>query len=377
MYLYTCSLQEEVQVATSFQHEPDLDGDLCVVTPPLSNTAVQVRGIRECHYFTRSFWEGHWILFLHPVPFFFSEIKYSWVFNGQRSFLQQDARRFISQRTGNLYVAKVEASDAGNYTCAVRNMMTNATVLSSPTPVVVRRDVMGEYEPKIEVQFPDTLHISKGSSVKLECFALGNPVPSISWRRADGNPLPGKIKINHSSGVLEIPYFRPEDAGVYECVAENSRGRNVARGQLLFQNVEHLHWVQTLKDAHMAIDANLQWECKASGKPRPAYRWLKNGQPLTPEGRIHVEDGRLTISSITLLDSGMFQCVAETEHGAAYASAELKVVASPPDFTRWPVKKSTVMQRGSEVVLECRPHASPRAAISWWRGGELLQGGKR
>lgn len=33
--------------------------------------------------------------------------------------------------------------------------------------------VMGEYEPKIEVQFPDTLRVSKGSSVKLECFALG------------------------------------------------------------------------------------------------------------------------------------------------------------------------------------------------------------
>lgn len=74
-----------------------------------------------------------------PVPII-PEIKYSWVFNGQRSFLQQDARRFISQKTGNLYIAKVEASDAGNYTCAVRNMMTNSTVFSSPTPVVVRRD---------------------------------------------------------------------------------------------------------------------------------------------------------------------------------------------------------------------------------------------
>lgn len=70
---------------------------------------------------------------------------------------------------------------------------------------------------------------------------LHSPVPSISWRRADGNPLPGKIKINHSSGVLEIPYFRPEDAGVYECVAENSRGRNVARGQLLFHSKNHVH----------------------------------------------------------------------------------------------------------------------------------------
>ncbi|XP_029288438.1 contactin-4 isoform X2 [Cottoperca gobio] len=322
--------------------------------------------------------EGQAVVLLCGPPPHYGEIKYSWVSNGQRSLLQQDARRFISQRTGNLYIAKVEASDAGNYTCVVRNMMTNTTVLSSPTPVVVRRDVvMGEYEPKIEVQFPDTLHISKGSSVKLECFALGNPVPTISWRRADGNPFPGKIKINHSSGVLEIPYFRPEDAGVYECVAENSRGRNVARGQLLFHNVEHLQWVQTLKDAHMAIDANLQWECKASGKPRPTYKWMKNGHPMTAEERIHVEAGRLTISRINLLDSGMYQCVAETEHGAVYASAELKVVASPPDFTRWPVKKSTVIQRGGEVVLECRPHASPRATISWWRGGEPLKDSKR
>ncbi|XP_025763270.1 contactin-4 isoform X1 [Oreochromis niloticus] len=316
--------------------------------------------------------EGQAVVLLCGPPPHYGEIKYSWVFNGQRNFLQQDARRFISQKTGNLYIAKVEASDAGNYTCAVRNMMTNSTVFSSPTPVVVRRDVvMGEYEPKIEVQFPDTLHVSKGSSVKLECFALGNPVPSISWRRADGNPLPGKIKINHSSGVLEIPYFRPEDAGMYECVAENSRGRNVARGQLIFHSAEHLQWVQTLKDAHMAIDANLQWECKAIGKPRPTYRWLKNGQSLKAEERIHLEAGRLTIPKISLSDSGMYQCVAENEHGSVYASAELKVVASPPDFTRRPVKKSTVIQRGGEVVLECRPHASPRATISWWREGGM------
>lgn len=33
--------------------------------------------------------------------------------------------------------------------------------------------VMGEYEPKIEVQFPEFVHVAKGSTIKLECFALG------------------------------------------------------------------------------------------------------------------------------------------------------------------------------------------------------------
>lgn len=51
----------------------------------------------------------------------------------------------------------------------------------------------------------------------------------------------------------------------------------------LCADVEHLHWVQTLRDAHMVIDARLQWDCKAVGKPRPTYKWLKNGQPLTAE----------------------------------------------------------------------------------------------
>lgn len=56
---------------------------------------------------------------------------------------------------------------------------------------------------------------------------------------------------------------------------------------IFFTDVEHLHWVQTLKDAQMAIDANLQWECKAVGKPRPTYRWLKNGELLTAQVRCY------------------------------------------------------------------------------------------
>lgn len=36
--------------------------------------------------------------------------------------------------------------------------------------------VMGEYEPKIEVQFPEVVPVAKSSTVKLECFALGKYV---------------------------------------------------------------------------------------------------------------------------------------------------------------------------------------------------------
>lgn len=61
-----------------------------------------------------------------------------------------------------------------------------------------------------------------------------SPVPTIIWRRADGKPIARKARRHKSNGILEIPNFQQEDAGLYECVAENSRGKNVARGQLTF-----------------------------------------------------------------------------------------------------------------------------------------------
>lgn len=85
-------------------------------------------------------------------------MKFSWVVDGQRGFLRQDARRFISQKTGDLYIAKVEASDAGNYTCTVRNVMTNRTAFSSPTPVVVRRDGKKTFRGRTNVEETSVFH---------------------------------------------------------------------------------------------------------------------------------------------------------------------------------------------------------------------------
>ncbi|NWV53766.1 CNTN3 protein, partial [Daphoenositta chrysoptera] len=102
------------------------------------------------------------------------DLSFAWIFNEYPSFVQEDSRRFVSQETGHLYIAKVEPSDVGNYSCVVTSPASPGPVLGSPTPLVLRTDgVMGEYEPKIEVQFPETLPAAKGSTVKLECFALG------------------------------------------------------------------------------------------------------------------------------------------------------------------------------------------------------------
>ncbi|XP_061641405.1 contactin-3 [Phyllopteryx taeniolatus] len=320
--------------------------------------------------------EGQGVVLLCGPPAHSGELTFAWIFNQYPHFVQQDNHRFISQETGSLYIAKVEPSDVGNYTCVVNNTITKERVLSSPTPLVLRSDgVMGEYEPKIEVHFPDSIPAANESLVKLECFALGNPVPEISWRRTSGVPFPSKVKMKNSNAVLEIPNFQQEDAGTYECIAENRRGKNAARGRISFHAKPH--WFQTMADTVLSIHQKLFWECKANGKPKPSYSWLKNGEHMMSEDRIQIENGALSIAALNLSDSGMYQCVAENKHGIIYSSAQLMVLASPPSFSKSPLKAVLKARLGSEVTLECKPQASPPAISQWKKDNEMLQRNER
>uniref|UniRef100_A0A8C0QIN4 Contactin 4 n=1 Tax=Chelonoidis abingdonii TaxID=106734 RepID=A0A8C0QIN4_CHEAB len=84
--------------------------------------------------------QGQGMVLLCGPPPHSGELTYAWIFNEYPSFVHQDNRRFVSQETGNLYIAKVETSDVGNYTCVVTNTVTNNKVLGPPTPLILRND---------------------------------------------------------------------------------------------------------------------------------------------------------------------------------------------------------------------------------------------
>lgn len=50
----------------------------------------------------------------------------------------------------------------------------------------------------------------------------------------------------------------------------------------LFSCAAPPHMIEKPQDMQKAIDDSLVWECMAIGKPKPSYRWMKNGENLEP-----------------------------------------------------------------------------------------------
>lgn len=55
-------------------------------------------------------------------------------------FIALDKRRFVSQTNGNLYIANVEASDKGNYSCFVSSPSITKSVFSKFIPLIPQSD---------------------------------------------------------------------------------------------------------------------------------------------------------------------------------------------------------------------------------------------
>ncbi|XP_072404849.1 leucine-rich repeat and immunoglobulin-like domain containing-NOGO receptor-interacting protein 4 [Chiloscyllium punctatum] len=99
--------------------------------------------------------------------------------------------------------------------------------------------------PRIRDKRPQRLSVREGRPVTFRCSADGNPPPDILWlnprRQRLGAPTPGPFPLSGPAlgrsrllpdGGLEIASVRPQDAGIYRCVARNAGGNDTASATL-------------------------------------------------------------------------------------------------------------------------------------------------
>ncbi|KAM9854667.1 contactin-1a [Aulostomus maculatus] len=296
----------------------------------------------------------------HPA-----ELSFRWILNEFPTFIPLDQRRFVSQITGNLYISKVEASDSGNYSCIATSHAISKSVFSNYIPLVpLTERPLRKYPADLKVKFPDTTTLV-GQNVTLECFALGNPVPEILWKKLDGE-LPANHEVRMAGAHLHLYNVQFEDAGTYRCEAKNLKGKDYHTARLSVEAFPE--WVEHISSTEKDLNSDYTLSCTAAGEPQPRIRWLKNGEPFDRK--------EMRFSSLTFENSGMYQCIAENRHGVIFANAELRVFACAPTFQHNPVKQVLAAKNG-RVVIECRPKAAPKPSISWSKDTELLSNSTR
>ncbi|XP_057691677.1 contactin-1a [Corythoichthys intestinalis] len=305
------------------------------------------------------------VLLCAPPPHYPADLSFRWILNEFPTFIPLDKRRFVSQITGNLYISKVEASDSGNYSCIASSASISKSVFSNYIPLIpLSERSIRKYPADLNVKFPDTTTLA-GHNLTLECFALGNPVPEIRWKKMNGE-LPPNHEVRMSGAQLHLYNVRPEDEGTYQCEAVNSKGKDYHSAQLSVEAFPE--WVEHISSAEGDLGSAYKMSCLARGKPEPSIRWLKNGNLLDRK--------EMAFSSLTFEDSGMYQCIAENPHGVIFANAELRVFACAPTFEHNPLKHALAPRNG-RVVMECRPKAAPKPKVTWSKETELLSNSSR
>ena len=71
------------------------------------------------------------------------------------------------------------------------------------------------------------------------------------------------------------------------------------------------------------------------------------------------------------------QLICELVQVVFFTSPPVSPKASPPSFSKNPLKPLLKARSGSEVVLECKPQASPRAISLWKKSNEIVQKNER
>ena len=109
--------------------------------------------------------------------------------------------------------------------------------LAGPRGLQGQKGVKGEPGKSISapylLQQPVETTVNESQTAIFKCVEDGNPTPQVTWSKLNSS-LPIRRHVTTSSALV-VKDVRPEDDGVYRCIAENLLGRINATAKLIVQ----------------------------------------------------------------------------------------------------------------------------------------------
>ncbi|CAG5100186.1 Similar to Unc-89: Obscurin (Drosophila melanogaster), partial [Cotesia congregata] len=291
--------------------------------------------------------------------------------NNARIKIQTDQDKFKSD--GGFYelvIPDVQKQDGGKYTCTATNQFgeasCEATVSVTDEKTLFAGLPEGAFEAGTETQF--------------------------RWLR-DGKPFnpEDRFKVlfedNEDTLALVFQHVKPEDAGLYTCVAQTSTGNISCSAELTVQgNVKQLmkdpckpKLGSEARQSEVSAGGSAMLDLQVKGFPKPDIKWSKDGKEIIAGGRIKYlwedeESLSLVIKNVTVEDAGTYTVIAKNNLGEDTTYIEL-IVKSAPKFIKKQTDTFAYIETDGKMTVQIQ--ASPAPDVKWYKDGQLLESSSR
>ncbi|XP_041798812.1 V-set and immunoglobulin domain-containing protein 10-like [Chelmon rostratus] len=269
-----------------------------------------------------------------------------WFFGGVE--INTNSRYLVEDRS--LVILRPNRNDTGRYTVSLTNPFSSETAHMNVTVLY------GPDEPTLEASPAQPFYVS-GASLSLSCRADGLPPPTAEWA------FGGRTLSGSRGGVLNLTNVQTSQGGVYTCTLLNEQTKEQRR-QSTSLNIYEKPPDDPMCSVQSANNVDLQYDCRWSGGTPHAQLSF----PELSNTSIGAGNFSLTVTASDNLNGRTVACAA---HHPIQQNECNVTASSPVEFL--PAVRTTVDSEGRIVVtIHCVSEASPKAAVSWSKGGQAV-----
>uniref|UniRef100_A0AAQ5Y0U0 Ig-like domain-containing protein n=1 Tax=Amphiprion ocellaris TaxID=80972 RepID=A0AAQ5Y0U0_AMPOC len=247
------------------------------------------------------------------------------------------SNRMAVHLNGTLEIRSPKTTDSGQLACIARNE-------GGEVRLVVNLDVKEVVKrPQIRGSKTDSLSLTVGNAMTLNCSLEGSTLPHITWILPSGTPLRSGARFSkffhRPDGSLIISNPSIAEVGMYRCLGHNSGGlveRTITLSPGRKAEINNIY----NSPVSVMNGETLLLHCQASGEPLRLAWTLPSGVVLNrPQraGRYAIlPNGTLAIHQVSVYDRGGYVCRAANEFGSSLLSVSVIVIAYPPRITSGP-----------------------------------------
>ncbi|XP_020607881.1 protein turtle homolog A-like isoform X2 [Orbicella faveolata] len=115
-------------------------------------------------------------------------------------------------KDGQLSITNAQKKDSGLYKCKATNILGYHSAVTHLSVVEL---------PQFTVRPPGQLKMSTNRNIRVPCQATGDPLPTVTWVKENGELPLGRSKVS-VDGTLQVWNTKEEDSGRYTCVAASA-----------------------------------------------------------------------------------------------------------------------------------------------------------